>query len=314
VIVDALGWVITAIVGTLLLTQLLPVWRNRPVIALHSFTLQLMPLAPLGLVVSIAAQNLLMGIVALVQCAACGVLVNPVFRSRGSKVEVGSLRVAQANVLFKNEAHASTAARAIAAHDADVVVLTEFAPVHEVPFEEELGARYEHRVSLPAANAGGIAVWSRIPFVDAATENQLGREAVVVTVCAHDEPIRIVAVHPFAPTTRQRLADWVPGIRKAGRLAASPGPPTMIIGDLNASRWHPPLRELLNDGWTDAHEAVGKGFTPSWPTDGRHGLRPFMRLDHALLDHRLGVADVADFEIPGSDHRGFVVTVAPTST
>ena len=34
-----------------------------------------------------------------------------------------------------------------------------------------------------------------------------------------------------------------------------------------------------------------------------------MRLDHALIDDSLSVAEVADVDLPGSDHRGFVLTV-----
>jgi hypothetical protein len=36
-----------------------------------------------------------------------------------------------------------------------------------------------------------------------------------------------------------------------------------------------------------------------------------VRLDHALTVGGLVSADVVDFEIPGSDHRGLMVTVAP---
>jgi len=65
---------------------------------------------------------------------------------------------------------------------------------------------------------------------------------------------------------------------------------------------------LLDGHWRDAHEAVGRGLSTSWST---LGLVPsFVRLDHALVDHRLVVCDVADFTVTGSDHRGFVVTIA----
>ena len=84
----------------------------------------------------------------------------------------------------------------------------------------------------------------------------------------------------------------------------------MVVGDLNSSYWHPDFRDLLDAGFVDAHIANGKGFSASWPTDM---IGPaFVRLDHALTTGGLVSTDVADFEIPGSDHRGFVVTVAPT--
>jgi hypothetical protein len=36
-----------------------------------------------------------------------------------------------------------------------------------------------------------------------------------------------------------------------------------------------------------------------------------VRLDHALTAGGLVSTDVDDFHVPGSDHRGLVVTVAP---
>ena len=83
----------------------------------------------------------------------------------------------------------------------------------------------------------------------------------------------------------------------------------MVVGDFNASFWHPDFRALLDDGFTDAHIAAGKGFSASWPTD--RWYPPFVRLDHALTTDSLVSTDVEDFDIAGSDHRGFVVTVAP---
>jgi len=67
---------------------------------------------------------------------------------------------------------------------------------------------------------------------------------------------------------------------------------------------------LLDAGLVEAHIAHGRGFSASWPTD--QIVPAFVRLDHALTTAGLVSTDVADFEIPGSDHRGFVVTVAPT--
>ena len=60
-----------------------------------------------------------------------------------------------------------------------------------------------------------------------------------------------------------------------GDEATSPGPPTIVVGDFNASRWHPPFRRLLRRGLRDSHEWLGHGFSTSWPNDWRHAtVRP----------------------------------------
>jgi hypothetical protein len=35
-----------------------------------------------------------------------------------------------------------------------------------------------------------------------------------------------------------------------------------------------------------------------------------MRLDHAVVNDRVGVVSVHDYTVPGSDHRGFVTELA----
>ena len=123
--------------------------------------------------------------------------------------------------------------------------------------------------------------------------------------------VRIVLAHPNPPITDHGLRHWEPSMRRIAEIGAEPGPPTLIVADLNAARWHPPFRRLLARGWRDAHESVGRGLSVSWPTTGRWPL-PFVRLDHGLAGPGLDVLAVRDVDLPGSDHRGFVVTVAPT--
>ena len=62
----------------------------------------------------------------------------------------------------------------------------------------------------------------------------------------------------------------------------------------------------------DVHEVAGKPFSRSWPDDGPLlGLvPPLTRLDHALVSDGMAVVSVSDLGGRGSDHRGFVTTVA----
>jgi endonuclease/exonuclease/phosphatase (EEP) superfamily protein YafD len=83
----------------------------------------------------------------------------------------------------------------------------------------------------------------------------------------------------------------------------------LVVGDFNATYWHPPFRRLTGDGLTDAHVVHGRGLSVSWPTD--LVIPPFVRLDHVLTGNGLIPTEIVDFDVPGSDHRGFVVTVVP---
>ena len=129
-----------------------------------------------------------------------------------------------------------------------------------------------------------------------------------VVVDGPDGDIRVVAMH--VPTPLISFEGWQGDLATAARIGSDATSPTLVVGDFNASYWHPDFRELLDAGLVDAHIAHGKGFSASWPTDKI--VPAFVRLDHALTTDGLVSTDVADFEIPGSDHRGFVVTVAPT--
>jgi endonuclease/exonuclease/phosphatase (EEP) superfamily protein YafD len=112
------------------------------------------------------------------------------------------------------------------------------------------------------------------------------------------------------PTPLVDVDAWQRDLATAAAIGRTAEGPTLLIGDLNSSYWHPGFRRLLDVGFVDAHTAAGSGFSTSWPTDW--WIPPFVRLDHALTIGGLVSTDIADFEIPGSDHRGLMVTVAPT--
>jgi endonuclease/exonuclease/phosphatase (EEP) superfamily protein YafD len=117
----------------------------------------------------------------------------------------------------------------------------------------------------------------------------------------------VVAMH--VPTPLVAFEAWRRDLHTAEQIGRDATGPTMVIGDFNATYWHPDFRRLLDAGFVDAHTASGQGFSTSWPTDSL--VPPFVRLDHALTIGGLVATEVDDFEIPGSDHRGFVVTVSP---
>jgi endonuclease/exonuclease/phosphatase (EEP) superfamily protein YafD len=118
------------------------------------------------------------------------------------------------------------------------------------------------------------------------------------------DPVTLYVVHP--PNPLHDLSDWLDDLSRLASLGRTTNSPTIIVGDFNATYWHPPFRRVLAAGWRDAHQLAGRGFSCSWPAD-KWWLRPFMRLDHALVDESVIIGDVVDVDVPGSDHRGLVV-------
>ncbi len=217
------------------------------------------------------------------------------------------LRVASANLLYSNERMDDVVATL---HDLapDVIVFNEYTPQHQATLQASpLADDYPYGVDRTDEYAGGIALWSREP-VEVDTPPDTHNHSLDVRVDGPDGEVRVVALHVPAPMIS--FTGWKRDLRTAARLGRDATTPTMIVGDLNASYWHPDFRQLLDVGAVDAHIANDHGFGISWPTDS--ALPPFVRLDHALTTDGLVSVDAGDFEIPGSDHRGLIVTVAPT--
>lgn len=217
------------------------------------------------------------------------------------------LDVAAVNLLYTND-DVAAAADALADRDADVIVFTEYTAEHHATLSNStLADAYPHRLAEPGPGAEGVALWSRYRFDERAGPRTVNNN-VDVLLGGPDGPIRVLGVH--TPTPVYDFEAWVDDLDTIALAAsATPSLPTLVLGDFNASFWHPGFRAILDRGFSDAHAAAGRGFSTSWPAGGV--VPAFVRLDHALTGHGLVSTEVTDFEVPGSDHTGFEVTVAP---
>lgn len=217
------------------------------------------------------------------------------------------LRVAAVNLLYRNTRIDAVAAE-LATLDADVLALSEYTADHRAGLMAAgLAETYPYRLELPHSGPIGIAVWSRFPISDDVPPDTY-TESIDATIHGPDGPIRLVAVHLESPVSNAAL--WRREHALVEELIATIDGPTLIAGDFNSSYWHPPFRRLLDAGVTDAHIALGAGLSASWPA--HVVVPPFVRLDHALVGGGLVATDVDDVDAAGSDHRGVIVTVAPT--
>lgn len=250
--------------------------------------------------------------VASASAAMCRTLIRPDAPVAPPVGPAPTLAVAHANLLSVNR-RMTEVGELLALLPADVVTFSEYTSTHATNLKSTaLARRFPHRVELAAPRSSGTALWSRHPVTMRPTVSTT-HETVIADVHAPHGDVRVVVVHTQSPVAHH--GDWLTDLELLAQLV--PTPPSIMTGDFNAGWWHPEFRVLLSAGWRDAHLAVGRGLSSSWPTARWNllfrWLPPFVRLDHALLTPDLAVVDVIDLPIPGSDHLGLLVTVASLS-
>ncbi|HSP30228.1 MAG TPA: endonuclease/exonuclease/phosphatase family protein [Ilumatobacteraceae bacterium] len=307
--VDLVAWLVVAFVGLVTLTQAVG-WTGTTAVAIvQSLTPYLAVVLVPVVLIAMWRRQLLIVTVASAIGFGIGVLAAPLaFPDPQPAVAERStgLRVASLNLWWQNPEIEAVADR-LTTVDVDVIVFSEYTLEHQSALEAaSFASDFPHRSERTERGTTGMGVWSRFP-IDERGEPTTFNDSIDLDVHGPDGDVRIVAMH--LPTPITDFAAWqdeLAALAHIGREAASP---TLLIGDLNSTYWHPDFRHVLDAGFVDAHAADGSGFSASWPTDW--WVPPFVRLDHALTAGGLVSIDVHDLDVPGSDHRGLVVTVAP---
>lgn len=303
-------WLVVAGSAFVLATQVAGVDGTRYVAAAQALTPYL-PwfLAPVAVLSSARQHHVVASAAALAGLTVLLLAVPLVFPSSPRPADGAvELRVGVANLLYTND-RTDEIADDLFALDLDVIVFTELTDAHLVRLEaHRLADEFPARIDRSGPLATGIGIWSRFD-VAAQTPPDTANRTIDATVGGPDGPIRLLAVHP--PTPIYDFDGWrddLAAIDGWMNDVADDRAQALVVGDFNASFWHPRYRDLIGDGWTDAHVATGKGWSTSWPTD--IAIPPYVRLDHAITSSGLAPVDVTDFRVAGSDHAGFVVTVA----
>jgi endonuclease/exonuclease/phosphatase (EEP) superfamily protein YafD len=117
-------------------------------------------------------------------------------------------------------------------------------------------------------------------------------------VLPDDRHLRVVGIHPYPPV-RKRVDEWQGALESLPSTGS--GAPWILAGDFNATLDHAELRDVLERGYRDAAEVMGRGLEPTWPASGFRS--PPVTIDHVLADRRIGIADYEVIDLPGSDHR-----------
>jgi endonuclease/exonuclease/phosphatase (EEP) superfamily protein YafD len=283
---------------------------SRPVALLQTLTPHLtIAMVPVA-VVAVCRRQVATAVAAALVAARGATLIAPVIGpSRRGEHERhhpdDGVRIATVNLLYTNQ-RSSAIADDLLDRSLDVIVFTEYTAHHRALLDaHRLADHYPYRIDREGPRALGLAIWSRLPL---ATNEPIPtiNHSIDVALDASGAPLRIVGVH--TPTPVYDFAEWEQDLLTIRCAVRQPAGPTLVIGDFNATCWHPGLRGILEEGYDDAHAALGKGLRATWPIGKR--VPPFALLDHALIGGGLVATAIEHFPVAGSDHRGVVVTVS----
>lgn len=170
---------------------------------------------------------------------------------------------------------------------------------------EALRAEFPHYRLAPAEEAGGVAVFSRIPAVKAevAPLADFNGPALLVQLNIGNQLVSIVSVHTPPPGGKQNFDHRTEIFNQTADYLNSLPEPKILIGDLNTTMWSPYYKRFVEKiGLRNVRE--GFGILPSWPTF----LPPMgIPIDQCLISPEIHVASVRTGNRVGSDHLPLIV-------
>jgi endonuclease/exonuclease/phosphatase family metal-dependent hydrolase len=212
------------------------------------------------------------------------------------------LTVLSVNAL-KGRADAEVVVDQVREREVDVLVVSEVTPAFvERADAAGLGDLLPRRAGRPGASTEGTMVFA-VGRVRVVAQLATTFDSLVVRTSG----LTLLAAHPAPPQLPDEWRRDQPLLRDA----ALRHDVDAVVGDLNATLDHAPIRRLADDGWRDAVELTNGGWAPTWPADGQSGFAvPVVQIDHVLVADRLAVVDVEAFEVPGTDHLAVLATLA----
>jgi endonuclease/exonuclease/phosphatase (EEP) superfamily protein YafD len=197
---------------------------------------------------------------------------------------------------------------ALPEEDADILiyfesphVLRDEVAAVESPYEVAFSNRGDDDVNL--------LVLSRIPVVgarmlDLGSESR--SETVTVELAIDGAPIHVLGIRTRSPREPERAEVRRDELTAVQEWVRAQDDPVVVIGDLNATPWHPDFRDLVA-GAELRNSQRGFGIQPTWPTWFPPAMIP---IDHALHTEDLVAVDRELGEHHGSPHRALRVEYA----
>jgi endonuclease/exonuclease/phosphatase (EEP) superfamily protein YafD len=270
-------------------------WLYLPVYAVvgYAFSARKWVLLALGIVVM------------MVHLVAIWPDIKPPDRLDATEKSAPRLRVFSANLLYNN-GDLSGIMDEVRTSDPDIAVFQEVTSSHRARLlSEPVLAGLPNRV---VSRDSDTVMFSRLPIESSEIWYDTYRPMARARLSTDIGSVEIVVVHTVAPINDPAINNWRQMLDKLHELAQQRTMPLLMVGDFNATMYHPRFVDLLETGLTDAHSARGTGFTGTWPRD--RAFPPFLRIDHALSTKELVPVEASYGEGRGSDHRPIVVDYA----
>jgi endonuclease/exonuclease/phosphatase (EEP) superfamily protein YafD len=236
---------------------------------------------------------------------------------------VRSLRLLTYNVNFANP-DLDASLSAIAAADADVVLLQEITSEWQRALAERFREQYPHQVfRVHARAAGGLAVLSKYPMrgeeiLPSPHRGWFPAERLVVE--APFGALQILNVHlrpavdggnwvkgflTTPPLRRREIESYWP---RLSRML-----PTIIAGDFNEDTTGGVLAFLARQGLVRVPTSGPKTWRYQSTYNGKTSDVIAMDIDHVMIDRSLVASEGQVLDSGTSDHRPVLVTIAPKS-
>ncbi|MBC6461690.1 endonuclease/exonuclease/phosphatase family protein [Actinomadura sp. HBU206391] len=274
---------------------------GAPMVALLSFTPYVTAVAPIPIICAVALRRWWAASVAVVVAAGLVVAVVPRAFGSGQPAATGpALRMLSSNLQF-GQGDAATLVELVRRTGTDVLSVQELTPAAVRRLERAgLKRLLPHRVLDDRDGTTGIGIYSRHPLRAlppvAGTTYTMPRAELTLPGGVTAE---VTAVHPLPPLSGAMARKWNHDLA-ALPAADRDGPAKVVAGDFNATLDHARFRSILDRGYADAADRVGKGLVPTWGTERRE---PALTIDHVLVSRQVAVRRVEVFSVPGSDHR-----------
>ncbi|MDZ4756294.1 MAG: endonuclease/exonuclease/phosphatase family protein, partial [Phycisphaerae bacterium] len=182
-----------------------------------------------------ARRTFLLGLIGILWTGALAVpamIASPPTSRQGAASAV-RCRVLDANVLYGNPPSEEALAW-IADTDADVVVLVECSERWAAAMNK-LTARYPHQLVRPANDPRGISLYSRHRISAQAVRRAPAGVLPFLDVIVHlpDAEVRVVAVHPVAPSSPRAVTSRNAELAWLAEQCAATELPLIVTGDFN---------------------------------------------------------------------------------
>jgi endonuclease/exonuclease/phosphatase (EEP) superfamily protein YafD len=158
-----------------------------------------------------------------------------------------------------------------------------------------------YEAGAPGAGASGTLVFSAYPLSES-ERLPLKHGSYRVKVAA-PVPFWLVAAHGAQPLVAP--GDWRADWSVLNQVLPKLTDPVVLVGDLNTTLDHGPMRDLLGKGFRDAARTANSGWQPSWP----HGLG-LITIDHVISSGPYDAVSTSTYRVRDTDHRALVARLA----